>query len=558
VTTRFRTRAFFSCFFPFALLLTGSFWMAQETVRSIVREGLRNSLRKTQAEIAAFHAQADLQNSRFLKIAGENTALKAGMQLLAADLRSDAARRTVEDQLHELGEHMGFDFMLVSAPDGSPLAGVWRQFDRSTDTLGQLVPLEVSQLTHGSASLVVLGDRTFQTAFVPVDENEDNIGILTVGEFFDLSKLSLPGALVINERTIKTNISQVSTSDLDQALSHCTNQQAECDLQLNRQSWISLPVRSYGGGYTLLSFQNVDEAAAPVQSRLRALFLTLMPICVLVALLSSFASSRSIVRPISEIVSQLRKTAQTGKLLELECHATSIREVQELSEYFNRAATSVRAAGEHLEAAYIEFVWSLANALDARDPYTAGHSRRVSHLSCAIASAMSANSEDVERIRIGAVLHDIGKIGIADTVLQKAGSLTEEEFAIIKQHAVIGRRILESVHGFAPYLPAVELHHENWDGTGYPWGQRGEETPLDAHIIHVADAYDAMTSNRSYRRGMTHEKAISILIEYAGTQFDPRIVDLFVNLPPELFAKESIGVSQSAKGLPTPSLAVTA
>jgi len=133
----------------------------------------------------------------------------------------------------------------------------------------------------------------------------------------------------------------------------------------------------------------------------------------------------------------------------------------------------------------------------------------------------------------------VGKIGIADSVLQKPGRLTDEEFAIVKQHPVIGRRILEGVQGFAPYLAAVELHHENWDGTGYPKGQAGEETPIEARVIHVSDAYDAMTTDRSYRRGMSHEKAISILIQYAGIQFDPHIVETFVNLPREVLTEHA-------------------
>jgi HD-GYP domain-containing protein (c-di-GMP phosphodiesterase class II) len=128
-------------------------------------------------------------------------------------------------------------------------------------------------------------------------------------------------------------------------------------------------------------------------------------------------------------------------------------------------------------------------------------------------------------------LHDIGKIGINDSILQNPGRLTNEELEIIKQHPVIGRRILEGVQGLAPYMEAVELHHENWDGTGYPKGQSGEETPLDARIIHVSDAYDAMTTDRSYRRGMTRQQAIRELFTHAGIQFDPRIVQVFARLP---------------------------
>ncbi len=538
MTTRFRTRAFLICFVPFAILLATSFWMIQRFVQSTVRDGLHTSLRDSQVAIANIHAKGDLQNSRFLKVAGENTALKAGMQLLQANPRSEGARRTVEDQLRELGERMGFDFMLISAPDGSPLAGVVRHSTARTDAHSQLIPLKLSQLDRNSAGFLLLDGRTFQVASVPVDQNDENIGQLSVGEYFDFSDLTTLVVLVHNGKVIDSNLPKVPFDELERALAGC-GEQAECDLKLQGTNWISLPMQSYGAGYVLLSLENVDEATAPIQSRLHKLFLTLALVCGLVAFLCSIGSSSSIVKPIAAVVSHLRNAVGTGRLSELEGRTSSIREIQELADIYNRAAISVRAAGENLQAAYLEFVGSLANALDARDQYTAGHSCRVSQLSCAIASALELSADDIERIRIGALLHDVGKIGIADTVLQKPGKLTAEEFALVKQHPVIGRRILEGVQGFAPFLPAVELHHENWDGTGYPKGQVAEETPLDARIIHVSDAYDAMTTDRSYRRGMTHEKAIAEIIENSGIQFDPHIVDVFVNLPGEVFARHS-------------------
>jgi HD-GYP domain-containing protein (c-di-GMP phosphodiesterase class II) len=178
----------------------------------------------------------------------------------------------------------------------------------------------------------------------------------------------------------------------------------------------------------------------------------------------------------------------------------------------------------------VEFVGSLASALDARDPYTAGHSERVCRLSVAIAQAMNFDRAGLARLRIGALLHDIGKIGISDAILRKPGPLTDEEFGLIREHPQIGRRILEGVHGFAPYLSIVELHHENWDGTGYPLGLRGEDVPLSARIVHVADAYDALTSNRPYRAGMASAVAMRILQENAGRQFDSQVVEVLANL----------------------------
>ena len=134
----------------------------------------------------------------------------------------------------------------------------------------------------------------------------------------------------------------------------------------------------------------------------------------------------------------------------------------------------------------------------------------------------------MDELRIGALLHDIGKIGVRDTILQKVGALTNEEFALLRQHPTIGRRILEGVKGFHPYLPVVELHHENWNGKGYPLGLEGEKTPLEARIVKVADAYDAMTSDRPYRRGMSDAEAIRRLEDAVGTEFDGAIVKAFI------------------------------
>ena len=531
MTTRFRTHAFFLCFVPFAMLLAGSFWMVQRFVQSTVRDGLHAALRESQAAMAKIHANGDLQNSRSLRLASENSALKAGMQQLLTDRNDEAARRTVEDQLRELGEPMGFDFMLLSAADGSPLAGVVRQ--TKSESRGQLAPLDTDLLYHSDADLRVLGGRILQVASVTVDQYDEDIGALSVGRYFNLSDIATPVALVHNGNVIGSNIPQVPIDEMERALARCGDR-SECDVRLKGSNWIALPIQSYGSGYTLLNFESVDQATASIRSNLHNLFLTLAIICVLLALLCSIASSNSIVKPIATVVSHLRRAARTGVLPELEGQSTSILEIRELTEIYNRAAASVRESSENLEAANFEFVGSLANALDARDSYTAGHSLRVSELSCAIAAALRLDQSDIDRIRVGALLHDIGKIGIADTVLQKEGRLTGKELALVKQHPVIGRRILEGVQGFAPFLAAVELHHENWDGSGYPWGQAGEETLIDARIIHVADAYDAMTSDRSYRRGMDRERALSILVKYAGIQFDPLIVEVFASLQREI------------------------
>jgi HD-GYP domain-containing protein (c-di-GMP phosphodiesterase class II) len=536
---RFRTRAFLFCFVPFAVLLAASFWIAQKLVQSTVRDDLRGSLRENQLAMARAQSKADFQNSRFLKMAAQSAALKAGMRMFDSESGSEDARRTMEDQLRELGEHMGFDFLFVSAPNGAPLAGVVRQGGETPGGKSQLVPLDEALIEHSEKGLLVIGSRIFRFASVPIDEDEENIGSLSVGEYFDFPGAATPAVLIHDGEVIDINIPNVSEREVEAAFLGCAGR-SECDFQLGGVNWISVPMQDLGGGYTLWSLENVDEATGPIRSRLRNLFLTMAFGSVLVALLCSIVSSRSIVKPIAHVVSHLRNAERTGVLPEFTIDHSSTTEIRELAESYNRAAGSVRNAQENLQGAYVEFVGSLANALDARDRYTSGHSFRVSQTSCATAAAMGLSPEQVERIRIGALLHDIGKIGIADRVLQKPGRLTNKEFAIVKEHPVIGRRILEGVQGLAPYIEAVELHHENWDGTGYPKGQSREETPVDARIIHVSDAYDAMTTNRSYRRGMTHQQAIRELFTHAGTQFDPRIVEVFVRLPRAIVAGQPI------------------
>jgi HD-GYP domain-containing protein (c-di-GMP phosphodiesterase class II) len=526
---RFRTRVFLLCFLPFAFLLAASFWAIQSLVQATVREGLQATLRENQISIARLRSRSDLENSRFLKVAGENAALKAGMQLLLSFPQNSAARATVEDQLGELCERMGFDILTVSDAEGTPLAGVMRS--AAAGSPGSISPFQ-GQLPHTrERGLLMIGNRLYQIASVPLDQGDENIGFMSVGEAFDFAQFSTPTVLIHDGQVIKSSIPGVSPEAATEELRSCAGK-GECDIRIGGIDYLSLPMQNvaFGNGYELRSLQNVDSASAPVQRMLHNLFLIAGMGALALALFFSVIASRTIVRPIMTIISQLRRSESTGLLPEFEQDLSPIREVKELTTSFNHAAGSIREARKRLQEVYFEFIGSLASAMDARDPYTAGHSRRVSTLSCLTAQALGLREEELNEIRIGALLHDIGKIGISDSVLRKAGKLTGEEVTLIRQHPEIGRRILEGVHGFAVYLPAVELHHENWDGSGYPRGQKGEETPIAARIIHVVDAYDAMTTDRPYRPGMDHDEAIAILNEFAARQFDPKVVAAFTRL----------------------------
>lgn len=537
---RFRTRVLLLWLIPVAALLSGSFWVIQRMVQSTVRDGLRQSLRQNQAALAEASAVSAAHEGRFLKIAGENSALKAGLQLVLVEGSTPATRATLEDQLSDLCGRMGFDLLAAATPDGHLLGGVIR-------TGQQLVPLQGpndgNREVDVDGDFLPVGPEVYKIRRVPVELGGETVATLIVGDVFELPQNASAAVLLRDGRVLRSNVPRGSPEQVAAALRHCSGPN-ECDVRIGNSNFVSLPVAGSGGGYRVVSLQNADSATGPVTSGLRWVFVYVFAVAALMALFFGVLSSRSIVRPILALVNHLREAEQSGLISALQLRGSGIHELDELTRSFNQAAAATTEARENLEGAYLQFVGTLAKALDARDRYTAGHSHRVSELACRISERLGLAATEVERIRMGALLHDIGKIGISDTVLLKPGHLSEAEMAIIRQHPQIGRRILEKVHGFSGWLDAVELHHENWDGTGYPYGLQGECVPLEARIIHVADAYDAMTSDRPYRKGMGHERAILNLKARAGADFDPTIVACLVDLPEQgYFAEESVAAS---------------
>jgi HD-GYP domain-containing protein (c-di-GMP phosphodiesterase class II) len=179
---------------------------------------------------------------------------------------------------------------------------------------------------------------------------------------------------------------------------------------------------------------------------------------------------------------------------------------------------------------YIQTVEALMNAIEARDKYTQGHSRRVAQISTDIGKAFKYNQWKLEKLMVAAMLHDVGKIGISDNILNKPGKLTEEEFLKIKDHPEIGHNILKDIKNLEYICPIVRHHHERYDGKGYPQGKKENKVTLDTYIVQLADAVDAMATDRPYRKGLSKEEIVSELKNNVGTQFHPKVTEVYLNI----------------------------
>lgn len=213
-------------------------------------------------------------------------------------------------------------------------------------------------------------------------------------------------------------------------------------------------------------------------------------------------------------------------LLLIESGIKSIKQMQEIK----RINAELEETNEKLEQAYLDSVETLRYTVEAKDPYTRGHSDRVSEFSVLIGKKLGLPEEQLRILRIGGLFHDIGKIGIPDNILQKESKLTDDEYSEIKNHPSIGVHILGSAEIFKDIIPIVKHHHERYDGRGYPSGLKGEEIPYIARIAAVADTFDAMTSKRSYRDALDLQVVKDEIKRCEGTQFDPEIAEVFLEI----------------------------
>jgi HD-GYP domain-containing protein (c-di-GMP phosphodiesterase class II) len=259
-------------------------------------------------------------------------------------------------------------------------------------------------------------------------------------------------------------------------------------------------------------------------ARLLALLAVLLSIGV------SIFAARRITNPLSVLTESSRAIAKGD--FSQRVHLMSRTEIGELAQTFNTMSEELehfvedlKRAAEENRALFMGSIQMLAGAVDEKDPYTRGHSDRVTRYSLLIAKEMGLPPAFMETLQISAQLHDVGKIGIEDHILKKPGSLTEEEFEVMKTHTTKGANILRPVPQLAEMLPGIELHHEALDGRGYPYGLKGDQIPLMPRVIAVADTFDALTTNRPYQQAHTPDQALQIIRSLAGKRLDPAAVD---------------------------------
>jgi len=253
------------------------------------------------------------------------------------------------------------------------------------------------------------------------------------------------------------------------------------------------------------------------------------------ALLGTLMLSSFVTTPVQKLSAGVNELAGGG-----EFHPIPVRgkdELAELTRNFNRMAETIlrqkdrlsRYAGE-LEDAYVATVRVLAASIDARDPYTLGHSTRVSTLACNLGKRLGFSPEEISHLERACLFHDVGKIRTPDEILLKERKLSTREIGVMRRHPQDGAEILRMAPSLHRYIPVVRYHHEWYNGKGYPEGVRDSQIPIHAQIISIADAYDAMTSTRPYRKSLLPEEAVEEIIRYRGTQFAPDLTDVFVRM----------------------------
>jgi putative nucleotidyltransferase with HDIG domain len=459
----------------------------------------------------------------------ETPTLKAAFDTYVTEARLGSsddrlqAQQTVTRELEKLANVTSASVLAILDRDSRVFASAGSA--RQQWPPNEKVALSMRELsTFHAVAMVRAG--VFRVSGAPLQLDNRDVGTLVLGTSLDdtyarvLADLSGADIVItVDHKVVARTVPDQVTRDLVAA-----EIEPRATTQLNGEEYaVRTPLSS--GPVRIYSLSSIDVAAREAtRSAMKALGMVAFGGFVLAAI-GSLWLARTLTDPIKRVagdIATMTASRDFGRTLDVD--GTS-RELDALATAFNELMGGLTAAEAETQSAYLGAIRALAAALDARDPYTAGHSERVSALSVLIARQLALSEAEVDIIRLGALLHDIGKIGVADHILRKPGALSADEFEQIRRHPGLGARILRKVPFLEPHLAIVELHHERPDGKGYPFGLLGDNIPLDARIVHVADAFDAMTSARAYRPARAASVALVELQRYSGTQFDPASVD---------------------------------
>ena len=536
---RFVVRTLIATLATVAFVLSAVLLVVTLSVRGRVRDGVVDKLGTGQRLLGALEERrADELRAQVATLA-ENSTLKAALDTYQTELQttSPAGRQdlvtTIKGELKKLVDRIQPDVLEVRDPSGTLLAVAGRLADE-WPAAGRLHAAHAD----ADATVVTTTAGVFRIATVPVTLQGTKLGTLGLANALDeryaleLSDLSGARTLILSgDRVIASTLPPEPVMALTPEVIRAMAMNDVVPLGGSDYAVKRLLQQGTAQVYVL---DSIDASARPVvQGALRTMGGIALGAFALAGLASVWLS-RTIARPIDTLSASLSGMTRTRDFDHPLLPGGDSLEVDTLTAAFNTMMQSVKAAEAETLSAYLGTIRALALALDARDPYTAGHSERVSAVSLAIGRCMSLDETELEVLRLGALLHDIGKIGISDHVLMKPGPLTDEEYEMIKQHPGVGARILRSVPFLEPHIPIVELHHERPDGKGYPHGLRGTEIPLVATIVHVADAFDAMTSARAYRPARDTSEGLRELWRCAGSQFDAEVVQALARALPSI------------------------
>jgi putative nucleotidyltransferase with HDIG domain len=540
---RLLTRALVTSFLTVALVLGAVFTVLSLRVRDQVRQSVADNLASAQQVFTKVEARRQQDMRASVAVLAENPTLKAALDTWLTERNAaneDTSKEllaTVQREANKIADRVGADVLAVAdgsrrvVAAGGKFAGSWPR---------GVVIGDAADASSSTDRAVSVGNGMYHVVSVPLQLGEAAIGSLELGTALDagyareLADLSRGHAAILSKGTVLAGtVSGPAARDL--AAYSATGETGARIMTLAGEDWAIQPL-SRLGDVTFLALASIDQAAAG-QTRAALEGLAWVGLgAIVLAVMGSVWLARTLAQPIDQFSRSLTAMTTGDRPREAVPVSGSSRELDQLTHTFNSLLASVASAEAEAEATYLGAVRALAAALDARDPYTAGHSERVSIFAVAIGEELKLDSEAKETLRLGALLHDIGKIGVPDEVLRKSGALTAAEFETIKTHPSAGARILRSIPFLAPHIPIVELHHERPDGLGYPYGLRGDDIPLAARIVHVADAFDAITSARAYRSGRMPVEAIVELRRCAGTDFDGRSVEALIAALPRLVA----------------------